>query len=464
MNADVTTETSASHMHQYSEVKSCLKLHRAAQGVKRAKSIAEVVVHNKNTISKTNPQQFLIYDNYDTGYKGPNRILVFVSPTGLQVLQESKHWHGDGTFRTASKFFAQLYTLHGFFPETKYDPTKVAVWRKRMVKAVHVLMRRRRIKDYNQVWDALKRAAIANNLVLDPFTIMVDFEKAAISSFKTAWPTVQVKGCAFHFGQSLFKNLTLHGLKDIYMENDCNNAFSKWFKGLFVLAFMPPESVTLIFASLSAEMKNNLYRKCGQNGIDFLKYATSTYFSATATFGQSIWNLYKTKDTRENKQSVNNMIEADNLKMEKACGAAHPNVDKAATLFRKSDYQEGLKYFQAKGPNAKAAQQTNAQIIKDTKFQTIRQLHYDNVIDVLQFHEQTRDVYSFIPKKKYIEHVEDTDNESDIEPELENDTEDESVENHSEYQQDSNSDTEDELLSSDEEPETGSEGLNFSHY
>ena len=64
---------------------------------KNALSLSEVVVPETNTTYGT---KFLIYDN-----KKPNRIVVFASPLGLQMLSEPTKWHSDGTFHTKSKYF-----------------------------------------------------------------------------------------------------------------------------------------------------------------------------------------------------------------------------------------------------------------------------------------------------------------------------------------------------------------------
>ena len=75
---------------------------------------------------------FLIYDNHRQSWsttRNKNRVIVFASITGLKLLAESIHWHGDWTFKSAAKYFAQLYVLHGFFPESETGK----VWRKRKV-------------------------------------------------------------------------------------------------------------------------------------------------------------------------------------------------------------------------------------------------------------------------------------------------------------------------------------------
>ena len=74
---------------------------------------------------------------------------MFASNTGLKILSESDKWHSDGTFHTKAKYFAQLYTIHAYFPPSKYDPEKPdRVWVKRMIPCVWSFMKRRRTKDY----------------------------------------------------------------------------------------------------------------------------------------------------------------------------------------------------------------------------------------------------------------------------------------------------------------------------
>ena len=82
----------------------------------------EVVVLEKHkTITRVGGAQekFLIYDNNRT-----NRILLFCSVNGLNILSKAKKWHGDGTFYTAAQFMPTFTPglmirvkpiLHGYF-------------------------------------------------------------------------------------------------------------------------------------------------------------------------------------------------------------------------------------------------------------------------------------------------------------------------------------------------------------
>jgi hypothetical protein len=66
------------------------------------------------------------------------------------------------------------------------------------------------------VLKALKEnEAILHRKTLKPQRIMTDFELAAISAFKNAFPDIENKSCMFHLGLSIMKHLGILGLKTI---------------------------------------------------------------------------------------------------------------------------------------------------------------------------------------------------------------------------------------------------------
>ena len=57
---------------------------------------------------------FLLHDS------GPEiqRILIFATQKNLDMFQFSRVWLADGTFRTASLLFTQVYVIHGLRAST----------------------------------------------------------------------------------------------------------------------------------------------------------------------------------------------------------------------------------------------------------------------------------------------------------------------------------------------------------
>ena len=69
-------------------------------------------------------------------------------------------------------------------------------------------------KDYNmykKVFDRLKESS--GDFQLNPQRVTCDFELALIKSIKFHFPTATIKGCLFHFGQCIWKNVNINGFK-----------------------------------------------------------------------------------------------------------------------------------------------------------------------------------------------------------------------------------------------------------
>ena len=108
--AEERTQTQTT-LPDYSSVKDRFKRIRSKTRNPNPTSLSNVVVNDIKT--KDGKFNFMIYDNHKK-----NRILVFVSYTGLKMLSESNKWHSDGTFHTKAKYFGQLYTIHAYFPSS----------------------------------------------------------------------------------------------------------------------------------------------------------------------------------------------------------------------------------------------------------------------------------------------------------------------------------------------------------
>ena len=103
-------------------------------------------------------RSMLIYDNNWT-----DRILIFAFEWGLRVLSLTSIWHGDGTFYSCSKYFAQLYCIFAHFEAKNKFVDNGVSWVRRTIPAAWVLMRRRRAVDYVEVFNQLIKAAQQHN-------------------------------------------------------------------------------------------------------------------------------------------------------------------------------------------------------------------------------------------------------------------------------------------------------------
>ena len=71
---------------------------------------------------------------------------------------------------------------------------------------------------YERIINHLKEASLTLNITFSPETIMIDFEMAEIMKFKNTLPNSTVKGCLFHFNQSLWRKIQQIGLSVRYRD------------------------------------------------------------------------------------------------------------------------------------------------------------------------------------------------------------------------------------------------------
>ena len=76
------------------------------------KVIQAVSIHELSDRHFEIPDNFQEFLRYESEKDDHERILVFADPYMTSVLESSKFWLGDGTFKLSPKNFYQIYTLH----------------------------------------------------------------------------------------------------------------------------------------------------------------------------------------------------------------------------------------------------------------------------------------------------------------------------------------------------------------
>ena len=152
-------------------------------------------------------EQFLLYD---CGAGDAQRFLIFGTQNNLQMLQSSRCWLADGTFKTASSLFAQVYVVHGLRggPDLAKDG--------HLLPSLFVLLANKTEAIYKRMWEQIR--------ILCPYaqpqSMLLDFEKAAINSFQQVWPHTVVKCCFFHLTQNFWRKVQAVGLQADYSNDE----------------------------------------------------------------------------------------------------------------------------------------------------------------------------------------------------------------------------------------------------
>ena len=119
-------------------------------------------------------------------------IAVFGTNNNMEIIERWSNIYIDGTFRSAPQPYVQLLTVHGEVNG-------------RVVHCASALMAEKTIASYRQVFQTLKLKVreVTRNNNWQPRYGITDFELALITAFETEFPRARIRGCYFHFSQSL---------------------------------------------------------------------------------------------------------------------------------------------------------------------------------------------------------------------------------------------------------------------
>ena len=205
---------------------------------------------------------FLLCNNEELG------TVIFSTSQNLQCLTTVKELFMDGTFKYCTRYFYQLYTIHGYC-SGNYVPL------------VFMLLPGKSETTYRESFSMLIRECAEREYVLKPDIIHVDFEVAVINVVQDLFPQTVVKGCRFHLSQAWWRQIQALGLTHEYKEQ---TDIGKWLHWCFGLPFLDPDQVSESFAyDLMAEIPDDT--RCEA----FADYLTDTYIDENAKFVSSLW-------------------------------------------------------------------------------------------------------------------------------------------------------------------------------
>ena len=131
-----------------------------------------------------------------------NRIMIFGTMESLQKMAKCEKLWGDGTFKQSPKLFYHLYTIHGFYKG------QIFPW-------IYAILPNKEETTYVRMLKLLQDKLRSIGLRFRVKEFQVDFEQSMINAIKNVLKC-DVKGCAFHFCQSLIRKVASLGMTTEY--------------------------------------------------------------------------------------------------------------------------------------------------------------------------------------------------------------------------------------------------------
>ncbi|CAF1509351.1 unnamed protein product, partial [Didymodactylos carnosus] len=191
--------------------------------------------------------------------------------------------------------------------------------------SVYCLLPSKHRESYNAMINGLLFLANSNGITLNPKTIMLDFEEAAILAFNQHFPNALTKGCYFHFTKNLWKKLAKQKNGTQIYKN--NREVRTCIANVFALPLVPPEQIPSVFADTHDLISSDM------TAVQiFFDYVCDTYVEEEY-FERGFWNLFDVFDLRP---QANNAVEGYHRKQNSRV-PAHPNVDRWIERIRKEE-------------------------------------------------------------------------------------------------------------------------------
>jgi hypothetical protein len=197
--------------------------------------------------------RFLLGD--DTDDLGA-RLLVFVTDDNLQKLSSAPVLYGDGTFYACTGLFYQLYTIHADVGGQLFP-------------LVFALLPNKTQRTHTRLFTLLKDTIDERDFVLNPETVMLDFEVAARNAITEVFPMSTLLGCFFHFTQCIWRKAQACDLAVQYRQDPHTQ---KLVPRVAVLPLVPAQQVDNVWLNALADNDDNSIQTS-----KFKNYVTETW-------------------------------------------------------------------------------------------------------------------------------------------------------------------------------------------
>ena len=164
---------------------------------------------------------------------------------------------------------------------------------------------------------------------MQPQTVMMDFELAAMQSAEDVFTNATVHGCFYHLTQNVYRKVQAEGLQTAYCENP---ELATQVRMLMAIAFVPLTDVVSAFEAVQEAALPEI--------TPIVDYFEDTYVGrmrrrtrAPPRYPPAQWNIHARLEI--GLPRTNNNVEGWHRHMQAAVAAHHPNIWRFIQVLRK---------------------------------------------------------------------------------------------------------------------------------
>ena len=288
------------------------------------------------------------------------RIIVFTTNLLLKYLAAARGLSIDGTFKSTPKGWSQILIISAEICKDEWVPV-VFIW----------------LPDkcsYEMAFRLVKNLLDQLGLGLIATYCMMDFEIGMRLDFtKVFGNEIAVKGCHFHFGQSLWRFVVNNGMKGPYCSKG-NDDLVLLIRVSIALAFVPLNKFKDAFEyveQLSKQLKKK-YRKFGKDYVDYLKKIW-----VNGNYPKEQWNFFMFGGA-----STNNVSEGGNRKFNNDSHLGpHPNAYKLCSWIKEllAFSTEEAKAIKQSAGSSKRKENKKYKQLKERREKAMKKVHKTDI-------------------------------------------------------------------------------------
>ncbi|XP_068243597.1 uncharacterized protein [Palaemon carinicauda] len=168
---------------------------------------------------------------------------------------------------------------------------------------------------------------------LNPVTIMMDFERAHVNSFKSVFLSASIPCCLFHLSQNVYRKVCEIGFKERYHHDDEFSIKIRWFPSL---AFLPPNDVIDGFEELvdDDDPPQELASYFEISYIGCFRGRGDRQGRTPLLFPIDSWNVHL--GTESEMPRTNKHFEGYHNALQSSLSCTHPNIWKLITALKRN--------------------------------------------------------------------------------------------------------------------------------